>query len=131
MNIFSFLKLYVVTLVVFLAIDFTWLGLIAKKMYDAWMSGFDRTIRWIPAMGVYLLLVLGIVLLIVPQSKGNPLSAFIFGGVFGLVSYGVYDLTNLATLTAWSPTMAIVDLAWGAVLCGTVSAVSTYLFSKL
>ena len=130
MNPLSFFKLYTATIVAFLAIDFIWLGFISKKMYDGWLSPFERTIRWAPAIGVYLLLVLGIVLLIVPQSKGSLMTAAIYGGLFGLISYGVYDLTNLATLTQWSATMTVIDLVWGTLLCGIVSALATYFSVK-
>ena len=35
------------------------------------------------------------------------------GAAVGLACYGTYDLTNLATLTAWTTRMAIVDTLWG------------------
>ena len=40
-----------------------------------------------------------------------------WGAGLGLVVYGVYDLTNLATLRGWSPALAIVDILWGASAC--------------
>ena len=33
--------------------------------------------------------------------------------LLGLVAYGTYDLTNLATLKGWSVRMALADTAWG------------------
>ena len=44
------------------------------------------------------------------------------GAFFGLVAYGTYDLTNLATLRNWPLPMVIVDLVWGAVLSGVSAA---------
>lgn len=39
---------------------------------------------------------------------------------FGLAMYGTYNLTNLATLIEYSPTVALVDTAWG---CAVVTLV--------
>lgn len=41
-------------------------------------------------------------------------SAFIFGGLFGLMAYGTYDFSNMATLKTWSWKLASFDMAWGA-----------------
>ena len=30
-----------------------------------------------------------------------------------MVAYGVYDLTNMATLKAWPAKLALVDVSWG------------------
>ena len=42
---------------------------------------------------------------------------------FGLVAYGTYELTNLATLAPWTWRLAAIDMAWG----GALSAVSAAL----
>ena len=33
--------------------------------------------------------------------------------IFGLVSFGIFDLTNLAILSAWTSRFVVVDMAWG------------------
>jgi uncharacterized membrane protein len=42
-------------------------------------------------------------------------SAAAYGALFGLVVYGVYDFTNLATLRHYPLPLALVDVAWGTV----------------
>lgn len=109
------------TSIIFLGIDFVWLGIIARSFYDQQLSAFKRTLNPAAAVLVYLLLVMGIVVFVLPTPDGSKLSVFIRGALFGLITYGVYDLTNLALLSDWSATMAVVDMLWGAVLCGTTS----------
>jgi uncharacterized membrane protein len=46
------------------------------------------------------------------------------GVMLGLFAYGTYDLTNQATLKNWPTIVTIVDLIWGALLTGVVSAIS-------
>jgi uncharacterized membrane protein len=55
-----------------------------------------------------------LVLAINPVLKSaNRMTALIFGLVFGFIGYITYDLTNLATLNAWTVKLAVMDTAWG------------------
>jgi uncharacterized membrane protein len=56
-------------------------------------------------------------------SQATVWQAFGWGALFGLVTYGIYDLTNRAILEKWSLRMTIADILWGCVLCGTTSMV--------
>jgi uncharacterized membrane protein len=78
------------------------------------------------AIAFYLLFVAGIVVLAVwPAVERQSLAhALVLGALLGLVTYAAYDLTNLATLEGFPLKVALVDLAWGTVLCATVSAVT-------
>lgn len=116
------IKEFLLTLVVFLGIDFVWLGLIARRFYDQQLALFSRTVRWPPAFLSYLLLVFGLNLFVL--GKKPP---FWWGAAFGLVAYGVYDLVNLATLTNWTLKMTIVDMLWGGLVCGLVSLIVSVL----
>jgi uncharacterized membrane protein len=75
-----------------------------------------------PLLGVaflfYLLYVVGIVVFAVLPGlrEENWRTAAMLGALLGLVAYGTYDLTNLATLKGWPMTVTIVDMAWGVVL---------------
>ena len=42
--------------------------------------------------------------------------------VLGLVAYGTYDLTNLATLKVWSLRVTMIDMAWGSFVTAVSSA---------
>ena len=50
--------------------------------------------------------------------------------VFGFVAYATYDLTNQATLTRWSTTITLADMAWGTVM-SVCAAVAGYYGSRL
>lgn len=113
-------KTFFISLIIFLGIDFIWLSTISKSFYDTQLSGFNRTLRLVPAGFSYLLLVLGITIFIIPKSQ-TPSQALVYGALFGLIAYGTYDLVNLATLSNWTLKMTIIDMAWGATVCGLVS----------
>ena len=126
-----FLKLYAVAVVTFFAIDLAWLGVVARSFYQNQMGHLMRAeVNWTAAIVFYLIFVVGIVVLAVwpaieRQSLGHAVA---LGALLGLVTYAAYDLTNLATLDGFPFGVVLVDMAWGTVLCGSVSAV-TYLAS--
>lgn len=131
-------KLYLLLTPLILIIDMVWIGLLMKGFYSqqlgelARRSGDSLAPRWIPAIAVYLLIPLGIVLFVQPRLGQGPLWVdFAWGALFGFVAYGVYDLTNLATLELWRLPVTLVDMAWGATLCGISSVVLTLLKTRL
>jgi uncharacterized membrane protein len=75
---------------------------------------------WPVAALVYPLLALGVSVFVLGRAR-TPLEALAFGAVFGVLTYGVYDLTNYATLREWSAAMTVVDMAWGAGACAAAS----------
>jgi len=134
MTLASFFKLYPVALVTFFIIDLLWLGVVARGFYQTQMGHLMRAnVNWPAAIVFYLIFVTGIVLFVVgpaveKQSLGQ---AVLFGALFGLVTYAAYDLTNLATLEGFPLKVAVVDLIWGMVLCGSISTVTYFASSRL
>ncbi|MCJ7753667.1 MAG: DUF2177 family protein [Thermoanaerobaculales bacterium] len=132
MNITIFVKLYTVAVVTFFVIDLFWLGVVARSFYKNQMGHLMRTdVNWAAAIVFYLIFVVGIVVLAVwpaieRQSLGHAIA---LGALLGLVAYAAYDLTNLATLEGFPFRVVLVDMVWGTMLCGSVSAV-TYLASE-
>lgn len=75
------------------------------------------TPNWPAAALVYLCLAMGITVLVLGRAR-SPLEALMLGAFFGLVVYGTYDFTNYSTLRDYPLALAVVDLAWGTVICG-------------
>jgi uncharacterized membrane protein len=120
---------FVAGFVAFVVIDGFWLGVAMRHFYRRQLSPIARMSKgklapiWPAAVLVYGLLALGIMALAVPHAGGAPFGAGLSGATLGLVIYGVYNLTNFATLAAWQPAMTVVDTAWGTILCGAVAVI--------
>jgi uncharacterized membrane protein len=120
-------NLFMVALVSFGLLDSLWLGLVMRTFYKtqlsllARMSGDKLAPLWGPAMIVYVLLALGIVVFVVPRNGAE--ASLARGALFGFVVYGVYDLTNLSTLRGWPIVLTAVDIFWGA----SASAATTWI----
>jgi uncharacterized membrane protein len=126
------IKLYLISIPIFFAIDMVWLGLVAKKFY-ANQIGFllKPDVNWPAAIIFYLLFLVGLTIFVISPAveKQSLMHAILFGALFGLVTYATYDLTNLATVKNWPLLITIVDLAWGATLSASVALI-TYLISQ-
>ncbi len=123
-------KTYFLTFIVFLAVDFVWLGLIAKQLYHRHLGHlFSEQVNWGAAFLFYLLFVFGIMIFVVsPALKEHEwLKALTLGLLFGLVTYATFDLTSLALFKGWPATIVVVDILWGAFLSGTVSTAGFFI----
>jgi uncharacterized membrane protein len=121
-----YVKLYFVTLAAFLAIDAVWLALVARTFYSRYLDWLMATHpNWLAALAFYLLFVVGVlVFVVVPGVEDGSLrTTLLRGALFGLIAYGTYDLTNLATVKNWPLTITVVDMAWGTALSVAVSYV--------
>ncbi len=124
---------YLLTTVFFFAVDMLWLGVVAKGFYRKQLGPLlAEQVNWPAAIAFYLLFIGGILLFVVfpALEKRSLRRVAVLGALFGLVTYAAYDLTNLATLRGFPPVVAAVDMAWGTVLTGTVSAVAFLLARK-
>jgi uncharacterized membrane protein len=129
-----FLKLYAVALPTFLAIDLLWLGVIARAFYRAQLGHLMRAdVNWAAAGAFYVVFVVGIVILSIGPAieRRSARRAMLLGALLGLVTYAAFDLTSLAVLEGFPLGMAVVDMMWGAVLCGAVSGITYRVWVRL
>jgi uncharacterized membrane protein len=127
------MKLYLLATALFFAIDMVWLGLVAQKFYSSQIGFLMKTnINWIAAITFYLLFIAGLCLFVIFPAfeKKSIMQALLMGGLFGLITYATYDLTNLATLKDWPLTVTIVDMIWGTTLGASVSALTVFIATK-
>lgn len=122
------MKNFIIALMIFLVFDGLWLGIFMKSFYSnafgslARRTGNSLSPNWLATGFAYFLLVLGISILVLNQAQGSVGKALLLGAIFGLVVYGVYDFTNMATLNGWSWKLVMVDVIWGIFLCSVVGA---------
>ncbi len=115
LTLFQFLAAYAVALVVMGALDGVWLGWVAKSFYREQLGALMADpVRVAPAAIYYFGFPLVIVFLALTPSASLG-EAILRSAVLGLAAFGVYDLTNLATLRGYTVLMTVVDMAWGTI----------------
>jgi uncharacterized membrane protein len=110
---------------IFLVIDVIWLSFSVKSFYRPNLEPLlvDKPIMWAAVM-FYLIYVFGLSIIIIEPSlySQNTLQFLFKAFIFGLVAYGTYNLTNMATIKGWSYKVVFVDMIWG----GALTSFSSY-----
>ncbi|MFZ4571133.1 MAG: DUF2177 family protein [Bacteroidales bacterium] len=121
---------YLLTTLVFFAIDMVWLGFVAKNIYQKYLGALlSETVNWAAAIIFYLIFIVGIFIFVISPAveKQSVVRAIVLGAIFGFISYATYDLTNFATLKGFPLNIVFIDLAWGATLTAMVSVAGYYI----
>lgn len=127
-------KIYGITLVIFLILDSFWLSIISPGLYQQQIGHLLATqVNWAAAVLFYLLFIAGLVVFAVKPSlqQDSWKSALRTGAFFGLVCYATYDLTNHATMRDWPLMITAIDLLWGTFICGMTTTISFFTIKKL
>lgn len=126
--------IYLLTLVIFFAIDFVWLAFISRNLYQGQIGHLmSDKIKYIPALVFYLFFVIGIVYFaVIPGLNENSIRVAALNAAFlGFLAYATYDLTNYATLKDWPLQVVIIDVIWGTFLCGSTSVVTFWVWNLI
>ena len=105
-----------ITALIFLIIDVIWLSLSVKFFYGPKIGHLfaDKPVMWAAVM-FYIVYVLGLGVVIIGPSINfdDTLKLLLKAFMFGLAAYGTYNLTNMAVIKGWSPSIVFVDMLWG------------------
>lgn len=118
------ITLYVTTAVIFLALDVIGLKYLIRPVFETHIGPLLlETPRWGPAAIFYLFYIAALLWLVSWPSyqTGDLARLALNAAIFGAVTYGTYEFTNLATLKDWSWSQVWLDLGWGIALT-TVAA---------
>jgi uncharacterized membrane protein len=125
------IKANIIATVTLLLLDFLWIGMFMGKQYQNQIldiQGSKMIAKPWSAFLAYALMVIGLNLFVMPRiRKGHELEdSLMYGFVFGIILYGVYDFTAGAVLKKWNMKLALIDIIWG----GFVYFISAYIGSK-
>ena len=113
-------------------LDFLWLTFGARKLYESEMPSLllDKP-NIVPAATFYLLYIIGVVWFVLAPAleKNSVLYAVFSGGLFGLVAYATYGMTNLAVFKGFTAKAMVIDMVWGMCLTA-ITAVGAYYIVK-
>ena len=112
----------VATAITMTALDFVWLGFVAREFYaDALGPLLRPSPQPVAAASFYFLYVAAVWLVAVRRKTVGQ--ALLTGAAMGAFGYGVYELTNWAVIVGWPARLVIVDWLWGTFLTGVCAAV--------
>lgn len=122
------------TFFIFLLIDALWLSYSVKSLYRPQLGSLlnEKPVIW-AAILFYLVYIIGLAIIVIQPAINNDsiYQAIFHGTVLGIIAYGTYNLTNMATIKNWSPLVVFIDMLWGGFLTGFSSGLGIYLSKKL
>ena len=138
MNTLHAIKLFAISYPTFIIFDIMWIGILMNSTYQYYLEPIARIYNgklqanWPAALLVWALIVIGAIIFVLPKTTGvNLIGSFAWGALYGLILYGVYDLTNFAILAQWPLTITIIDIIWGMTVNGILLVLLTWVDSYL
>ncbi len=136
MTVKKYLILFGISYPFFILIDYIWFGLLMQQTYKQYLDpitqGLEATMRsrWPAAFSAWALIVFGAIMLVLPLAiHSSLLKSFGWGACYGLVLYGLYNLTNYAIIGQWPLELVFIDTGWGMMLNGLLLILLRWLSS--
>lgn len=134
-----FIKLFALTFVVFLILDFIWLRILMRKFYFQEFSPIARrnsralTPYFPTALIGYIVVMAGFVHFVILPQLGQPIgwNTFLEGAFFALCVNIFFECLGHALIDKWPWRMLIVDNFWGFLVGGLTTVITLFLASKL
>lgn len=119
-----------VSILTLIVLDLLWILFFMNNKYQKQIMDVQGSKLVVDKMSVicaYILMIIGLVVFVLPNiRKGSELKdSLMYGFLFGVVVYGVYDFTNNALFENWNTTLAYIDILWG----GFVFFIASYVGS--
>jgi uncharacterized membrane protein len=120
--------------VVFLVLDLVWLMKIGRGFYVSEIGALLLPRPNLPvAAAFYVLYVTGLLIFVIKPAHdaGSVQQALTMGALLGLLAYGTYGLTNLAVMKGFTLKIALIDMAWGALVTAAAAGLTVFIASLL
>jgi uncharacterized membrane protein len=131
MEIIKFILCMILSFVVDLPYLYINADLFKKKTMEISGKDYPKN-RLYSAVLVYVAIALGIMVFVLPKIDTTKTTmvrlndSLLYGGLFGMVSYAIFDFTTHFMYEGWSIYVSIMDTLWGGLLCAIVSFIISY-----
>jgi uncharacterized membrane protein len=122
------LKVSIICILIFLFMDALWIGLVVKNLYSVQFGSLINSPapRWLGVILAYVGIISGIIFLVLTRVDSGSLMAIVFGALYGFATYGTYAFTSYAIFSNWPLSIALCEVLWGMIICGTTSYLASW-----
>lgn len=125
------MKQQVLASIILITLDVVWILLFMSKKYATQIRNIQKSRmqpNFLAGLLAYALMIIGLCAFVLPKvDKESALKKSIsYGGLFGLVVYGIFDFTNMSILKKWDRQLAVIDIMWGASVYSISSFLGTF-----
>lgn len=124
------IKNFLISFTILLSLDYLWFGIVMQDYYAKALKVIVQSeenqliYHWPAALLVYMLLAAGLTFFVLNKPLQRAFHYFLHGAGFGLILYGVYNLTNYATIQGWPFSLVCLEILWGTFVCALASWVA-------
>ena len=123
---------YAISAAILTAADLMWILFYMGPKYKTLVKkiqGSDLEANMASIVGAYVLMIVGVFVFVLPRSVDTG-SALRWGLLFGLVVYGIFDLTNDGIFSRWNFRLALLDMAWGSFVYAAAALTFVFLTKR-
>lgn len=115
--------------VILLVIDIAWIYFAIRNKFIDMIKGIQKSdlkFKIVPAIFAYILMIVLFYHFIIKEKR-----SVVHAVILGICTYGIYDMTNYATIDNWSMNFAIIDTLWGGAVVGITTAVFYTIYNTM
>jgi uncharacterized membrane protein len=122
----GFAKTFIASLIVIIVIDIPVISQIMHPLWEKMVYNIQQNpivVNKQYAMVAYMLLALSLSIFSIPNIRNTHVlsDSIYYGGMLGIVIYGVFDFTNLAIFKNYNLYVGLIDTLWGGLLLASCS----------
>ena len=133
------IKLFFVLISIIVIMDMIWFKLYFGNKFINTINNIQNNkspLRIKYACISYILLTIGYIFFVGPKVDQAILdkkinNAILSGAAFGLIIYGVYDMTNLTVFSEYKLSIGLIDMMWGTILGAFIGLVMYKIKNKI
>lgn len=132
----NFTKIFSISLIVIAIIDIPVISQIMSPMWKKMIFKIQQSPMILNkkyALVAYVLLATALSIFSIPNIRNTHIlsDSIYYGGILGLVIYGIFDFTNLAILQNYNLRVGIVDTFWGGLLFTICAYIVKHILIKI
>lgn len=125
---------YLVGSIVLIVLDFVWLRTYMIKQYGRMVRNIQSipmNANIAPAVAAYSLMVFGLCWFVMKQIDHDSTGvekikqSILYGSLFGLMIYGVYNFTAATVFKKWSWKILTLDILWGMIVYSVAAMIGS------
>jgi uncharacterized membrane protein len=119
------IKNYITAAVILLVLDLLWLKIYMSGQYQTMVVNIQSkqmSVNIPSAIAAYSLMIFGLCWFVMQnideeaEVGEKARKSFLYGGLFGLMVYGIYNFTAAAVFKNWSSKTLVMDIIWGVIV---------------
>ena len=130
------IKEFIIVAILLGIFDYIWLKFIFANIWSNMINNIQLSLMTLDnrfIIPAYILMTLSIVVYVLPKIGNKYIirDSILYGGLLGLIIYGIFDLTNLIVFKKYLLNVALMDIAWGTFLFSITTLITKNLLIYL